>query len=72
MIDKFSSISTRKLPKAMSVLTRKSMVAISDYGDYQKMAKRNIMIGMLGFNAQVQISAKFKFNSSFRVLIALS
>lgn len=56
----------------MSVLTRKSMVAISDYGDYQKMAKRNIMIGMLGFNAQVQISAKFKFNSSFRVLIALS
>uniref|UniRef100_A0A0E0AB43 Ent-kaurene oxidase n=1 Tax=Oryza glumipatula TaxID=40148 RepID=A0A0E0AB43_9ORYZ len=54
MIDKFSSISTRKLPKAMSVLTRKSMVAISDYGDYQKMAKRNIMIGMLGFNAQKQ------------------
>uniref|UniRef100_A0A0E0E308 Ent-kaurene oxidase n=1 Tax=Oryza meridionalis TaxID=40149 RepID=A0A0E0E308_9ORYZ len=54
MIDKFSSISTRKLPKAMSVLTRKNMVAISDYGDYQKMAKRNIMIGMLGFNAQKQ------------------
>uniref|UniRef100_A0A0E0LCT6 Ent-kaurene oxidase n=1 Tax=Oryza punctata TaxID=4537 RepID=A0A0E0LCT6_ORYPU len=54
MIDKYSSISTRELPKAMSVLTRNNFVAISDYGDYHKMAKRNIMMGMLGFNAQKQ------------------
>uniref|UniRef100_A0A0E0LCT9 Ent-kaurene oxidase n=1 Tax=Oryza punctata TaxID=4537 RepID=A0A0E0LCT9_ORYPU len=54
MIEKFSSISSRKLPKALSVLSRKSVIAASDYGDFYKMAKRNIMLGMLGFNAQKQ------------------
>lgn len=56
MIEKFSSISTKKLPKALSVISRKNMVSISDYGDFYKMAKRNIMLAILGFNAQVQIS----------------
>ncbi|XP_006656176.2 ent-sandaracopimaradiene 3-hydroxylase-like [Oryza brachyantha] len=54
MVEKFSSISTRNWPKAMSVLTDNRIVAASDYNDFQKMAKRNIMMGMLGFNAQKQ------------------
>ena len=37
MVAKFSSISTRKLSRALSVLTRdKTMVATSDYGDFHK------------------------------------
>uniref|UniRef100_J3MF60 Ent-kaurene oxidase n=1 Tax=Oryza brachyantha TaxID=4533 RepID=J3MF60_ORYBR len=28
------------------------MVTISDYGDFQKMAKRNVMVSMLGYSAQ--------------------
>ncbi|KAF0904466.1 hypothetical protein E2562_034745 [Oryza meyeriana var. granulata] len=53
MIAKFSSISTRKLSKALSVLTRdKSMVATSDYGDFHKMVKRYVMSSMLGTSAQ--------------------
>uniref|UniRef100_A0A0E0AB39 Ent-kaurene oxidase n=1 Tax=Oryza glumipatula TaxID=40148 RepID=A0A0E0AB39_9ORYZ len=52
MIEKFSSISTKKLPKALSVISRKNMVSISDYGDFYKKAKRNIMLAILGFNAQ--------------------
>ncbi|KAK1610888.1 hypothetical protein QYE76_034561 [Lolium multiflorum] len=53
MVTKFSSISTRKLPTALSVLTHdKSMVAVSDYNDFHKMVKRLIMAGMLGVSAQ--------------------
>jgi hypothetical protein len=56
MVAKFSSISTRKLPKALSVLTRdKAMVATSDYNDFHKMVKRLVMAGMLGSAAQVQV-----------------
>ena len=56
MVAKYSSISTRKLPKALSVLTRdKTMVATSDYGDFHKMVKRLVMSGMLGSSAQVQV-----------------
>uniref|UniRef100_J3MF59 Ent-kaurene oxidase n=1 Tax=Oryza brachyantha TaxID=4533 RepID=J3MF59_ORYBR len=54
MVEKFSSISSRKLPKPMSVLSRNRMVAVSDFGDFQKMAKRNIMLSMLGYTAQKQ------------------
>ncbi|KAF7096796.1 hypothetical protein CFC21_098693 [Triticum aestivum] len=55
MVAKYSSISTRKLPKALSVLTRdKTMVATSDYGDFHKMVKRLVMLGMLGSSAQRQ------------------
>ncbi|XP_047074129.1 ent-kaurene oxidase 2-like [Lolium rigidum] len=53
MVAKFSSICTRKLSKALSVLTRdKTMVATSDYGDFHIMAKRHIMAGVLGSSAQ--------------------
>ncbi|KAL5651965.1 hypothetical protein ACJX0J_037423, partial [Zea mays] len=55
MIAKFSSISTRKLSKALSALTRdKTMVATSDYGDFHKMIKRYIMTFMLGTSGQKQ------------------
>ncbi|PNT75727.1 hypothetical protein BRADI_1g37547v3 [Brachypodium distachyon] len=55
MVAQFSSISTRKLPKALSILTRdKTMVATSDYGDFHKMVKRYVMAGMLGSAAQRQ------------------
>ncbi|KQK17913.1 ent-kaurene oxidase-like 3 isoform X2 [Brachypodium distachyon] len=53
MVAKYSSISTRKLPKALSVLTRdKTMVATSDYGDFHKKTKRYVMMGVLGYSAQ--------------------
>jgi ent-kaurene oxidase len=57
MVAKFSSISTRKLSKALTVLTRdKSMVATSDYGDFHKMVKRYVMSSTLGTSAQVYFS----------------
>ncbi|KAL6603907.1 hypothetical protein ACP70R_044268 [Stipagrostis hirtigluma subsp. patula] len=55
MIAKYSSISTRKLTKSLSVLTRdKTMVATSDYGDFHKMVKRYMMTSMLGTSGQKQ------------------
>uniref|UniRef100_A0A0D9WRC9 Ent-kaurene oxidase n=1 Tax=Leersia perrieri TaxID=77586 RepID=A0A0D9WRC9_9ORYZ len=55
IVSKFSSISTRKLPKTLSVISRdKNMVALSDYGDFHKTAKRNLMMSTLGFSAQKQ------------------
>nr|ATG30215.1 ent-kaurene oxidase [Poa pratensis] len=55
MVAKYSSISTRKLPKALTVLTRdKTMVATSDYNDFHKLVKRLVMAGMLGSAAQRQ------------------
>jgi hypothetical protein len=54
MVAKFSSISTRKLSKAFSVITRdKTMVATSDYDDFHKMVKRYVLAGALGSSAQV-------------------
>jgi len=53
MVAKFSSISSRKLTKAFSVLSRdKMMVATSDDGDFHKIGKRFAMVGLLGFSAQ--------------------
>jgi hypothetical protein len=64
MVTKFSSISTRKLPTAISVLSHdKSMVAVSDYNDFHKMVKRLIMAGMLGVSAQVQVLTLPKLHS---------
>ncbi|KAL5651964.1 hypothetical protein ACJX0J_037422, partial [Zea mays] len=55
MVAKYSSINTRKLPKALSVLTRdKKIVAMSDQGELYKMVKRYIMVSMLGAAAQKQ------------------
>ncbi|TKW22741.1 hypothetical protein SEVIR_4G247700v4 [Setaria viridis] len=55
MVAKFQSISTRKLPAAISVLSRdKKMVATSDHGDFHKIAKRYIMLSVLGASGQKQ------------------
>ncbi|KAL3505228.1 hypothetical protein ACH5RR_035069 [Cinchona calisaya] len=53
MVTRYSSISTRKLSKALTILTGgKSIVAMSDYDDFYKMAKRLILSSTLGTNAQ--------------------
>nr|QWK52205.1 cytochrome P450 701A3-2 [Isatis tinctoria] len=53
MVTRFSSISTRKLSNALTVLTcNKSMVATSDYDDFHRLVKRCILNGLLGANAQ--------------------
>lgn len=55
MVTKFSSISTRKLSKALQVLTsNKSLVAMSDYDEYHKMVKRYVLASVLGTAAQVR------------------
>ena len=54
MVDKYSSISTRKLTKAFSVISRdKMMVSMSDYGDFHVKTKRFVITAMLGPSAQV-------------------
>lgn len=54
MVTRFSSISTRKLSKALTLLTsNKAMVATSDYGNFHRMVKRFILSSVLGSNAQV-------------------
>ncbi|KAG5542221.1 hypothetical protein RHGRI_021926 [Rhododendron griersonianum] len=53
MVTRFSSISTRKLPKALSTLTsNKCMVVSSDYDDFHITVKRHIIKNVLGPNAQ--------------------
>ncbi|CAN8252316.1 unnamed protein product [Cochlearia groenlandica] len=53
MVTRFSSISSRKLSNALTVLTcDKSMVATSDYDDFHKLVKRCLLSGLLGANAQ--------------------
>nr|ABK21264.1 unknown [Picea sitchensis] len=54
MVTKFSAISSRKLPNALRILTReKTMVAMSDYGDYHRMVKKMVLTNLLGAAAQV-------------------
>ncbi|KAG8654719.1 hypothetical protein MANES_05G169000v8 [Manihot esculenta] len=53
MVTRYSSISTRKLSKALTVLTQdKCMVATSDYDEFHKMVKRYLLANVLGTNAQ--------------------
>ncbi|KAM7280598.1 hypothetical protein ACFE04_007732 [Oxalis oulophora] len=53
MVTRYSSMSTRKLSNALSVLTQdKCMVAISDYGEFHRMIKRYLLTNVLGANAQ--------------------
>uniref|UniRef100_A0A5B6ZUZ9 ent-kaurene monooxygenase n=1 Tax=Davidia involucrata TaxID=16924 RepID=A0A5B6ZUZ9_DAVIN len=53
MVTRFSSISTRKLSKALKILTfDKCMVATSDYDEFHKTVKRHILANVLGPNAQ--------------------
>ncbi|KAI3761177.1 hypothetical protein L1987_51588 [Smallanthus sonchifolius] len=48
-VTRFNSISTRKLSKALRILTAdKTMVAMSDYDDYHKTVKRNLLTNILG------------------------
>ncbi|KAF3793320.1 Ent-kaurene oxidase [Nymphaea thermarum] len=56
MVTKFSSISTRKLPNALKILTGgKTMVAMSDYGEEHKMFKKCLLTSILGANAQKRL-----------------
>ncbi|KAK6160771.1 hypothetical protein DH2020_004152 [Rehmannia glutinosa] len=53
MVTKYSSISTRKLSNALKILTSdKSIVAMSDYNEFYKAAKRHLLTSTLGPNAQ--------------------
>lgn len=55
MVTRYSSISTRKLSTALEILTsNKSMVAMSDYNEFHKIAKRHLLTNVLGTNAQKQ------------------
>ena len=54
MVTRYSSISTRKLPKALKIITAdKCMVSQSDYDDFHKMIKQYIVANVLGSSAQV-------------------
>lgn len=54
MVTKYSSISTRKLSNALKILTSdKSIVAMSDYNEFYKEAKRHLLTSTLGTHAQV-------------------
>lgn len=53
MVTRYSSISTRKLSKALRILTcDKCMVATSDYNEFHKTVKRHLLANVLGANAQ--------------------
>lgn len=55
MVTRYSSISSRKLSNALMILTsNKCLVAMSDYNDFHKRAKRHILANVLGANAQKQ------------------
>nr|AYV88887.1 cytochrome P450 oxidase CYP701A56 [Polygala tenuifolia] len=55
MVTRYSSISTRKLSKALSILSQdKNMVAMSDHNDFHKMVKRYILANVLGTEAQIR------------------
>ncbi|KAI5655982.1 hypothetical protein M9H77_24775 [Catharanthus roseus] len=53
MVTRYSSLSSRKLSNALKILTSdKSMVAMSDYDEFYKAAKRCVLTSVLGSNAQ--------------------
>ncbi|KAL5732134.1 hypothetical protein ACHQM5_004787 [Ranunculus cassubicifolius] len=52
-VTRFSSMSQKKLSNAIEILTsNKSMVVMSDYNEFYKRAKRNLILGFLSPNAQ--------------------
>ncbi|XP_047326877.1 ent-kaurene oxidase-like, partial [Impatiens glandulifera] len=56
MVTRFSSISTRKLSKALTMLTSdKCMVATSDYDEFHKTVKRHVLTNLLSPTAQKRI-----------------
>ncbi|KAL8145100.1 ent-kaurene oxidase-like [Apium graveolens] len=55
MVTRFPAITTRKLSKAVDILASdKSLVAVSDYDEFHKTAKRHLLTHILGPNAQRQ------------------
>ncbi|KAL2643495.1 hypothetical protein R1flu_011082 [Riccia fluitans] len=53
MVTQFDSVSTRRLPTALQILTgHKAMVSMSDYGEEYRMLKRIIVGNLLGTNVQ--------------------
>ncbi|KAI5070440.1 hypothetical protein GOP47_0014783 [Adiantum capillus-veneris] len=70
MITKFSSISTRKMSKALSILTaQKKMVSMSDFGAEHRMLKKILVTNLLGHspqkaNRQIRMNAFFKLVDS--------
>jgi ent-kaurene oxidase len=70
MVTKFTAISSRKLPNALRILTReKTMVAMSDYGDYHRMAKKMVLTNLLGAAAQKQKNSHFLRESMLQSII---
>ncbi|XP_030460549.1 ent-kaurene oxidase, chloroplastic-like [Syzygium oleosum] len=56
MVTRYSSISTRNLSSALQILTaNRCMVATSDCNEFYKIAKRYILAGVLGANAQKRL-----------------
>ncbi|KAI4366406.1 hypothetical protein MLD38_022287 [Melastoma candidum] len=56
MVTRYSSISSRKLSKALDILTSsKCMVAMSDYDEFHKMVKKYILNNVLGPSAQKRL-----------------
>lgn len=56
MVTRFDSISTRKLSNALKILTAdKTVVALSEYDNYHKTAKRHVLTGVLGPAARVSV-----------------
>lgn len=56
MVTRYSSISTRKMSNAIKILgCDKSIVALTDYGEFHRTVKRHILTSTLGTNAQVRI-----------------
>ncbi|XP_047325099.1 ent-kaurene oxidase-like [Impatiens glandulifera] len=55
LVTRYSSISTRKLSRALDILTSdKCMVAMSDYNEFHKTTKKHLLTNVLGPNAQKQ------------------
>ncbi|XP_047951947.1 ent-kaurene oxidase-like [Salvia hispanica] len=53
MVTRYSSISTRKMSNAIKILgCDKSIVALTDYGEFHRTVKRHILTSTLGTNAQ--------------------
>nr|BAQ20601.1 ent-kaurene oxidase 1 [Lygodium japonicum] len=71
MITKFSSISTRKTSRALSILTeQKTMVAMSDYGEEHRMLKKLVVTNLLGPIPQ-KANRHLREMASFKMLDAM-
>eukprot|EP00250_Pteridium_aquilinum_P015768 c22752_g1_i2 orf=280-1899(-) len=68
LIIKYSSISTRKMSMALSVLTsQKTMVAMSDYGDEHRMLKKLLVNHLLG-PAPQKVNQQLRRRASYQMI----